>query len=282
MTTTPCAAPEQRAHSHYFKDITHLDWLDIYRVCALYITNDPSGALAHAAKKILVAGGRGAKDIRKDIQEAIDTLQRKLEMLDEDEQRDQPMHVGVDPASGPDMTIITALGGGGGGAADTGGARVVGGFHSAIQDLLVGGLGIARIDPADIFKYPHAELRKTWAPGQRWQTSHDGVKWGEPFTAQPKWWPNLKYRRHPDDVAPPKPWYPDENTDWVEVSNDLTTMPAALRPSDFVEFLFRCEREAKFYIKGYEQVCRIVWHRSPKNDFRIVAYRTIQKAAKND
>lgn len=70
-------------HSHYFKPVpagvTHVD---VYRVLQMFDVTCP--ALQHAAKKILVAGGRGSKDTRKDIQEAIDTLQRKLVMLDED------------------------------------------------------------------------------------------------------------------------------------------------------------------------------------------------------
>ena len=70
-------------HSHYFKPVpvgvTHVD---VYRVLQMFDVTCP--ALQHAAKKILVAGGRGSKDTRKDIQEAIDTLQRKLAMLDED------------------------------------------------------------------------------------------------------------------------------------------------------------------------------------------------------
>lgn len=109
ITNNPNTAPDKRKHSHYFQDISHLDDLDIYRVCDLFIKNDPSGALAHAVKKILVAGGRGAKDIRKDLQEAIDTLQRKLQMLDEDAARDAPLPVffGFDPAS-PDLADAMA------------------------------------------------------------------------------------------------------------------------------------------------------------------------------
>jgi hypothetical protein len=73
-----------RKHSHYFKPVpagvTHID---VYRTLAMFNVADP--CLQHAVKKLLVAGGRGAgKDERKDIQEAIDTLQRKLEMMDED------------------------------------------------------------------------------------------------------------------------------------------------------------------------------------------------------
>lgn len=70
-------------HSHYFKDVRHLEEVDVYRVLKLFGVTDPS--IAHAAKKLLVAGGRGAgKDITQDVQEAIDSLQRFLEMQRED------------------------------------------------------------------------------------------------------------------------------------------------------------------------------------------------------
>ncbi len=71
-----------RKHPHYFKSVSHLQDVDVYRVLALFNVTDQ--ALGHAIKKLLVAGGRGVKDQRKDIQEAVDTLQRRLEMMDED------------------------------------------------------------------------------------------------------------------------------------------------------------------------------------------------------
>lgn len=72
-------------HSHYFKRVAHLDHVDVYRVIDLFEVADP--ALQHAIKKLLVAGGRGGgKDIRQDIQEAIDTLERWKEMRAEDAQ----------------------------------------------------------------------------------------------------------------------------------------------------------------------------------------------------
>jgi hypothetical protein len=72
-----------RKHSHYFKAVPYTH-VDIYRVLQLFAVTDP--CLQHAAKKILVAGGRGAgKDIRRDVQEAIDTLTRWQEMRDEEE-----------------------------------------------------------------------------------------------------------------------------------------------------------------------------------------------------
>lgn len=62
-------------HSHYFKDVSHLKHIDVYRVLQLFDVTDP--CIAHAIKKLLVAGGRGAgKDITQDIREAIDSLER--------------------------------------------------------------------------------------------------------------------------------------------------------------------------------------------------------------
>ena len=69
-------------HSHYFKPVpvgvTHID---VYRVLELFGVTDP--CIQHAVKKLLVAGGRGPKDIAKDIQEAIDTLERRMAMWNE-------------------------------------------------------------------------------------------------------------------------------------------------------------------------------------------------------
>jgi len=73
------AARKQRRekHSHYFKPCPFGE-IDVYRVLHLFNVTDP--CLQHAIKKVLVAGGRGHKDITKDIQEAIDTLRRWQEM----------------------------------------------------------------------------------------------------------------------------------------------------------------------------------------------------------
>lgn len=73
---------KDRKHNHYFKDVSNLSHVDVYRVLALFNVTDP--CIQHAVKKLLVAGGRGAgKDIHKDIAEAIDTLQRWQEMREE-------------------------------------------------------------------------------------------------------------------------------------------------------------------------------------------------------
>lgn len=73
-------------HNHYFKDVSNLDFIDVYRVCDLFEVKDDSGAMQHAIKKLLCSGKRGVKGEKKDIQEAIDTLVRKLEMMNEDEE----------------------------------------------------------------------------------------------------------------------------------------------------------------------------------------------------
>ena len=69
-----------RKHGHYFKDVSDTDVVDIYDVCELFPMNDNSGALMHAVKKILGGGGRGSKGQMQDVEEAIDTLTRWVEI----------------------------------------------------------------------------------------------------------------------------------------------------------------------------------------------------------
>lgn len=74
---------KERKHPHYYKDVSNLKEVDVYRVLKLFNVTDP--CIQHSVKKLLVAGGRGGgKDISKDIQEAIDTLERWKEMQFED------------------------------------------------------------------------------------------------------------------------------------------------------------------------------------------------------
>lgn len=70
------------AHEHYFKDVSNLKEIDVYRVLRLFNVTDP--CLQHAIKKLLCAGVRGLKDPHRDVQEAIDTLERYKKMEDED------------------------------------------------------------------------------------------------------------------------------------------------------------------------------------------------------
>lgn len=72
----------ENRHAHYYKPVAGLTHIDVYRVLSLFSVTDP--CLQHAVKKLLVAGGRGGKDISTDIQEAIDTLERWKAMRQED------------------------------------------------------------------------------------------------------------------------------------------------------------------------------------------------------
>lgn len=70
-------------HNHYFKQVLGLETIDVYRVLERFEVTDP--CLQHAIKKLLVAGGRGAKSSDRDIQEAIDSLRRWQDMRKENE-----------------------------------------------------------------------------------------------------------------------------------------------------------------------------------------------------
>ncbi len=67
-----------RKHSHYFKDVSGIDQIDVYAVLRLFEVTDP--CLQHIVKKALCAGKRGAKDWAKDVQEIADTAQRLIEL----------------------------------------------------------------------------------------------------------------------------------------------------------------------------------------------------------
>lgn len=69
-------------YKHYQKNVEHLKWVDVYRVLDLFGVSNP--CLQHAIKKLLCAGNRGVKDELKDVQEAIASLTRYLEIKTED------------------------------------------------------------------------------------------------------------------------------------------------------------------------------------------------------
>lgn len=68
-------------YPHYYKDIRHLNIIDIYRFFDLFEVTDP--CIQHSMKKMAVGGKRGAKDYEKDIKEAMDTLSRWEYMQEE-------------------------------------------------------------------------------------------------------------------------------------------------------------------------------------------------------
>lgn len=98
-------------HSHYHKDVSHLKSIDIYRMLELFGVTDQ--ALGHAVKKLMCAGQRGSKSFEQDVREAVDTLNRRLQMLAEDDNSrgvQQPVpgfipSVGAPPAPAPSAPI---------------------------------------------------------------------------------------------------------------------------------------------------------------------------------
>lgn len=70
-------------YPQYYKDVSDLEVIDIYRILVLYTVTDP--CVAHAIKKLLLSGVRtGGKPVDKDITEARDTLNRYLLMRKEE------------------------------------------------------------------------------------------------------------------------------------------------------------------------------------------------------
>lgn len=80
------AIPENaQKYPHYYKDVRDYDFMDVYAVHKVFGVQDPSGAIQHASKKLLLSGVRtGGKSMLKDIMEARDTLNRWLELHQED------------------------------------------------------------------------------------------------------------------------------------------------------------------------------------------------------
>lgn len=74
-----------KQYSKYFKDVSGLSEVDVYRVLEMFGVT--SHALGHAVKKVLLPGERtGGKTLFQDVIEARDTLDRWLEMRVEDKE----------------------------------------------------------------------------------------------------------------------------------------------------------------------------------------------------
>lgn len=70
-------------YGKYFVDVEHLKKIDIYRLVELFPINDH--ALEHVVKKLLLGGVRtGGKSAYDEVVECRDTLNRWLEMREED------------------------------------------------------------------------------------------------------------------------------------------------------------------------------------------------------
>ena len=74
-------ARQEEKHSHYKKDVSHLNVIDPYRIAVLYNLHPCAD---HIMKKSLCAGNRGHKDTLRDIQDIIDTAERWKRMIEED------------------------------------------------------------------------------------------------------------------------------------------------------------------------------------------------------
>ncbi|OYW87695.1 MAG: hypothetical protein B7Z23_13530 [Pseudomonadales bacterium 32-61-5] len=70
------------SHNHYFRDVSRLNSLDVYRLLELFQVTCP--VAQHIVKKALAAGQRGHKDTRRDWQDIADSAARRLQMIDED------------------------------------------------------------------------------------------------------------------------------------------------------------------------------------------------------
>lgn len=73
-------------HGHYFRDVSGLQKIDIYRLLELFDVTCP--VAQHIIKKAMAAGKRGAKDKTKDMREVADSAARWLEMREEDTGRE--------------------------------------------------------------------------------------------------------------------------------------------------------------------------------------------------
>ena len=73
----------------YYKDVSDVLEVDVYHVHKIFNIQDPSGAIQHASKKLLLSGVRtGGKSFYDDIREARDTLNRWLEINPETKTQD--------------------------------------------------------------------------------------------------------------------------------------------------------------------------------------------------
>lgn len=70
-------------HTAYYKNVSHLKEVDVYRILDLYQVKSP--AIQHAIKKLLVSGNRGGgKSVEQDYKEAFESIKRALDMIEED------------------------------------------------------------------------------------------------------------------------------------------------------------------------------------------------------
>jgi hypothetical protein len=71
------------AYPHYYRPVSGLTHVDVYRVLDLFGVK--RSAVAHAVKKLLCSGQRGGKSELEDLIEARNSIERAIEMIGEEE-----------------------------------------------------------------------------------------------------------------------------------------------------------------------------------------------------
>lgn len=80
-------------YEEYFIDVSRFNKIDIYRYLEL-LPGHRGHAIEHAIKKLVLCGVRtGGKPLKKDIIEARDTLSRKIQMWEEDEEYERSQNL---------------------------------------------------------------------------------------------------------------------------------------------------------------------------------------------
>jgi len=86
VVSSPAEPPPTRSslaqlYPKYYKAVGEMTEVDVYAIHFLFDIKDPSGAIHHSSKKLLLSGERtGGKTKYQDIKEARDTLNRWLEL----------------------------------------------------------------------------------------------------------------------------------------------------------------------------------------------------------
>ena len=69
----------------YYKDVSGVEEIDTYHINKLFPVDDDTGCILHARKKLLIPGSRtGGKSMKDDIIEARDTLNRWLDLIEQE------------------------------------------------------------------------------------------------------------------------------------------------------------------------------------------------------
>lgn len=76
----PKGSNSKPKHSHYHKNVSQYDTMDIYAICKVWNV-ESSGCTFAAVKKLLNAGERGAKDRITDLEQAIESIEALIKLV---------------------------------------------------------------------------------------------------------------------------------------------------------------------------------------------------------